>query len=108
MTNGGPILRIFEVTAKAGCSETLLKNFKTTSVDVVRGKPGNLGYFFGNCVPGEDNQVMFVSVWENLEAVKNRFGDDWQKSYLPEGYADLIEECSIRHLDAREFSVATG
>ena len=54
---------------------------------------------FGKCVQGGENIVMFVSVWEDLDAVKTRFGSDWQISYLPEGYGDLIEECSIRHFD---------
>ena len=100
MSDGGPILRIFEVRTKPGCSEKLLANFESTSSEVVRDKPGNCGYFFGNCIQGGDNVVMFVSVWQNLAAVKARFGADWQESYLPDGYEDLIEECSIRHLDA--------
>lgn len=40
-----------------------------------------------------------VSLWNDLEAVKARFGDDWQVSYLPDGYEDLIEDCFIRHFD---------
>lgn len=108
MTIDGPILRIFEVRTKPGCSRRVLENFETTSADVVRNKSGNLGYFFGNCIQNKDNIVMFVSVWENLDAVKNRFGGDWQKSYLPDGYEDLIEECSIRHLDASSGWRVTG
>lgn len=99
MTTDGPVLRVFEVQAKQGCADTLLKNFATTSADVVRGKPGNNGYFFGRCVQGGDDVVLFVSVWQDLEAVKARFGDDWQASYMPDGYEDLIDECSVRHFD---------
>ena len=99
MPTGGPILRIFEVKAKPGCAQKLLKNFETTSVNVVKGKAGNLGYFFGDCVNGAEDVVMFVSIWINLDAVQRHFGKDWQESYLPDGYNDLIEECSIRHFD---------
>ena len=95
----GAILRMFEVRTKPGCAQTLLDNFATTSANVVRGQPGNLGYFFGECVQGGDDVVLFVSVWENLDAVKAQFGGDWQTSYLPDGYEDLIEACSIRHVD---------
>lgn len=42
--------------------------------------------------------AMFVSIWDDLDAVKRHFGEDWQESYLPEGYEDLIETCSIRHI----------
>ena len=100
MSDKGPILRIFEVRTRPGCSEKLLANFSSTSADVVRDKPGNRGYFFGSCIQGGDDVVMFVSVWKDLAAVKARFGADWRESYLPEGYEDLIDECSIRHLDA--------
>ncbi len=99
MTTDGPLLRIFEVRTKEGCAETLLRNFATTSADVVRGKPGNRGYFFGRCVEGGDNVVMFVSLWKDLDAVKARFGDEWQASHLPSGYEDLIDTCSVRHFD---------
>ena len=99
MTTNGPVLRIFEVRAKEGCADTLIENFATTSADVVRGEPGNHGYFFGRCIQGGENVVLFVSVWQNLDAVKARFGDDWQVSYLPEGYEEFIEACSIRHFD---------
>lgn len=100
----GPILRIFEVRAKPGCADTLLKNFATTSADVVRGHPGNRGCFFGRCVAGSNDDgskdtVIFTSVWDSLDAIKARFGSDWQVSYMPEGYDELIESCGVRHFD---------
>ena len=98
----GPLLRIFEVRTKDGCAETLLENFSTTSAGVVQGHPGNHGYFFGRCVQGAENTVMFVSVWKDLDAIKTRFGADWQTSYMPEGYEDLIEDCHVRHFDMAE------
>ncbi|MEO0915498.1 MAG: antibiotic biosynthesis monooxygenase [Pseudomonadota bacterium] len=99
MTGSGTILRIFEVQVKEGHVEELLENFSTTSSKVVQGHPGNRGYFFGTCVQGAENMVMFVSMWDDLDAVKRRFGEDWQASYLPEGYERFIEACSIRHVD---------
>ena len=41
---------------------------------------------------------MFVSVWIDLDAVKSRFGKNWEKSFIPDGYEELIETCSLRHL----------
>ena len=99
MPLNGPILRIFEVRTKPGCAGTLLQNFATTSADVVQGRPGNQGYFFGQCVQGGEDVVLFVSVWDSLDAVRARFGDDWQVSFMPDGYQDLIEDCFVRHFD---------
>jgi len=101
MDSDGPVLRVFEAHTKPGCADKLLQNFATTSAEVVRSEPCNRGYFFGRCVQGGENTVMFVSVWKDLAAVKERFGDDWQTSYLPEGYEELIDECSVRHFDMR-------
>lgn len=93
------ILRLFHVKVKPGCAETLLKNFATTSADVVQHEPGNKGYFFGRGVAKDENVVIFTSVWEDIDAIKQRFGEAWQQSFLPDGYEDLIEACSIEHLD---------
>ena len=96
---GGPIMRLFEVQAKPGCAQELIEKFSTTSSSVVRDEPGNRGYFFGQGVEADDGFVVFASIWADLEAVKTRFGDDWQRSFLPPGYEALIESCSVRHVD---------
>jgi quinol monooxygenase YgiN len=95
----GPVMRLFEVRAKPGCAADLLKKFATTSAEVVQGQPGNLGYYFGQVVGSEEDSVVFASIWKDLDAVKERFGEDWQVSFLPAGYEDLIDECSVRHID---------
>lgn len=96
--NSGPILRLFQARVKDGCAADLLRQFATTSADVVRDEPGNCGYFFGRGVAVDANRLVFASVWADLNAVKRRFGVDWQTSYLPEGYEDLIEDCSVSHI----------
>ena len=99
----GPILRLFQVKTKPGCADELVRNFSTTSAKVVKDEPGNQGYFFGRGVAKDDDYVVFASIWQDLDAVKVRFGQDWQVSFLPPGYEDMIEECSVHHLD-----MATG
>ncbi len=99
IASNGPVLRLFTARAKHGRRDELAQKFATTSVDVVRNEHGNLGYFFGSSVAGGEDLFVFASVWEDLTAVKVRFGDDWQSSYLPSGYADLIDDCSVRHYD---------
>ncbi len=96
---GSPIMRVFEVKVKPGSAEELLQNFATTSAEVVRDKPGNLGYFFGRGVGGDDDLVVFTSLWKDLDAIKARFGANWQQSYLPPGYDALIATHDLRHID---------
>ncbi len=96
---GGPIMRLFQVQAEPGCGAELVEKFATTSAKVVQDEPGNEGYFFGQGVASDDDYVVFASIWRDLEAIKHRFGEDWQKSFLPPGYEALIKECSVRHID---------
>lgn len=95
----GPVMRLFQVQAKKGRADELLRKFATTSADVVRQEPGNEGYFFGRGVAVDDGIVIFASFWKDLNSVKRRFGEDWQSSFLPPDYEALIEECSVRHID---------
>ena len=98
----GPIMRLFEVRIRAGYAEALMRKFATTSADVVRNEPGNAGYFFGQGVATDADKLVFASLWRDMDAIRQRFGDNWQKSFLPEGYEDMIEEHSIRHIDLSE------
>ncbi len=92
------ILRIFEVRATPGNAGILKQKLSDTSVAVVAGKPGNLGFFFGENISKNDNDLVFISVWQDLESIQSMFGEDWQEAFLPEGYAEIIESCSIRHV----------
>ncbi len=93
------ILRIFEVRAMPGKAALLKQKLSGASVAVVDGKPGNLGYFFGTNLSSDENDLVFISVWRDLESIKSRFGEQWQESFLPEGYEEIIDGCSIRHVE---------
>ena len=95
----GPILRLFEVTVAPGQMETLMEKVATTSAAVVSGEPGNLGYFFGRGMRQDESTVVFASLWDDLDAIKARFGAAWEESFLPEGYDALIETHRLRHID---------
>lgn len=96
--NDGPVMRLFEARAKPGCVDTLAEKLSSVSIDVVKDRPGNLGYLFGQGTDADADTVVFASFWESLDAVKERFGAAWQSSHLPDGYADLIDDCFVRHI----------
>ena len=93
------IMRLFHVRAKSGCAADLIEKFSSTSADVVQHEPGNKGYFFGAGVETDQDVLVFASFWEDMNAVKARFGADWQVSFLPDGYEDMIEEYWVQHID---------
>ena len=83
MPETGPVLRIFDVKVRHGQAEMLLQKFSTTSAEVVRNEPGNRGYFFGRGMLADAGRLVFASLWKDLDAIKWRFGEDWQASFLP-------------------------
>ncbi len=95
----GSVMRVFEVRAKPGYANELEKKLSSTSVSVVQGKPGNLGFFYGKKSSPDDHDFLFVSIWDSLESVKSHFGKEWESSFLPPGYAEIIEACSIKHFE---------
>lgn len=43
-------------------------------------------------------KLLMISVWENLDALKNMTGEDWESEVIPdEREAERIEECFVHH-----------
>ena len=92
-----PIIRVFRGRARQGCERALADKLATSSVEVVQGQPGFLGYLVAGPASEGQHEFIFASIWADSDAVKARFGEQWRVSMLPPGYAELIEECSVDH-----------
>ena len=92
-----PIIRVFRARARQGCERALADKLATSSVEVVKGQPGFLGYLVAGPANESQHEFIFASIWADAEAIKSRFGQEWRASLLPPGYAELIEECSVDH-----------
>jgi hypothetical protein len=101
------MIRVFRARARQGCERALASKLATSSIEVVQGKLGFLGYLVGGPANESQREFIFASIWANADAVKKRFGDEWRVSLLPPGYAELIEECSVHHyhLTAQSFAL---
>jgi len=101
-----PIIRIFRARARQGCRKALAEKLATSSVQVVRGQPGFLGFLVAGPANDIQHEFIFASIWTDADALKARFGPEWRVSLLPPGYAELIEECSVEHYHLMEQSLA--
>lgn len=99
-----PIARVFRATAAPGCRDQLLQKFHSSSATLVNSKVGCLGYRILEPVNASALEVVFESIWRDLDAVKMAFGDAWQQSYLPEGYSTLMTAYSVHHFLVSESS----
>jgi quinol monooxygenase YgiN len=105
VSNGSrSIARVFRATPAPGCRDELLRRFHSSSAAVVKGKVGCLKYRILEPVDATAPEVVFESIWRDLDAVKVAFGDAWQQSHLPEGYSALIAAHSVHHFLVSERS----
>jgi len=65
---------------------------------------GCLGYRILEPVDALAPEVVFESIWRDLDAVKVAFGDAWQQSHLPEGYSALMTAYAVHHFLVSESS----
>ena len=82
-----PIIRVFRARARQGCERALADKLATSSVEVVQGQPGFLGYLVAGPASEHQHEFIFASIRANADAVKARFGEEWRVSLLPPGYA---------------------
>ena len=99
-----PIARVFRATAAPGCRDELLQRFHSSSAALVSSKVGCLKYRILEPVDALAPEVVFESIWRDLDAVKVAFGDAWRQSHLPEGYSALMTAYSVHHFLVSESS----
>jgi quinol monooxygenase YgiN len=103
-----PIIRVFRARARPGCKRALADKLATSSVQVVQGQPGFLGYLVAGPANESQHEFIFASIWADADALKARFGPDWRDSLLPPGYAEVIEMCSVEHYHLTQQSPGLG
>jgi hypothetical protein len=96
---------LFKARARPNCESALAEKLATSSVQVVRGEPGFLGFVSAGPANDADRVFVFATMWRDVDAIKARFGRYWRDSFLPPGYAELIEECSVEHYHLTEQSI---
>jgi len=102
-----PIARVFRATAAPGCRDELLQKFRSSSAALVNSKAGCLKYRILEPVDALAPEVVFESIWRDLDAVKVAFGDAWHQSHLPEGYSALMTAYSVHHFFVSESSTSS-
>lgn len=75
LNNSRPIARLFRATAAPGCRDELLRKFQSSSAALVNSKVGCLGYRILEPIEASASEVVFESIWRDLDAVKAAFGD---------------------------------
>ena len=94
------IIRVFRAIPKTGKADELAALVKEISIPFVDGQPGLLARHTGKGVGATGDEIVMISVWENLDAMKSMTGENWESEVIPdEREAERIEECFVHHYE---------
>src|SRR5262249_38305194 len=99
-----PIARLFRATAAPRSRDAVLKRSHSSSAALHNNRGGCLKYRILEPVDASAPEVVFESIWRDLDAVKVAFGEAWRQSHLPEGYSALMTAYSVHHFFISESS----
>lgn len=92
------IIRIFRARPKPGMADELAQLIEDISIPFVDQQPGLLARYTGRGIGSTGEELVMISVWESLDAMKNMTGDDWESAVIPDQReAERIAESWVQH-----------
>lgn len=93
------ILRVFRARLKPGAREAFAKLCYDVSIPLMRAQPGLIALHVGKPLPDHPDEFVLVSVWKDLESLKQFSGDTWEHPLILPGEAALVQETTVQHYD---------
>jgi heme-degrading monooxygenase HmoA len=94
------VIRIFRVRARPGRATELERVVRERGVPNIARREGLVSLFLGRPDDGDDHDLVLLSVWRDLAAIRAFKGDAWREArLLPEELA-LSESASVWHVHA--------
>lgn len=95
------IIRVFRARPQPGAVDELASLAEEISIPFVDGQPGLVARYTGRGIGTTGDELVMVTVWENLDAVKGMTGDDWESAVIPdERLEPLIAESFLHHYES--------
>jgi quinol monooxygenase YgiN len=95
------LIRVFRARPKPGMADELAQLIEDISIPFVDAQPGLLARHTGCGFGATGDEIVMISVWESLDALKNMTGENWESGVIPdESEAERIEECSVHHYES--------
>ena len=87
------VIRVFRARTKARPSPKLRVSPKRSPSPFVDRQPGLVARHTGKGIGASGEELIMISVWESLEAMNNRIGEEWESAVMPDHRIEqLIEE----------------
>ncbi len=95
------LIRVFRAKPRPGMADELAQLIEEVSIPFVDGQPGLIARHTGRGFGATSDELVMISVWEDLDAMKNMTGENWESAVIPdEREAERIEECSVHHYES--------
>jgi heme-degrading monooxygenase HmoA len=92
------IIRVFRARSQPGAVDELARLAEEVSIPFVDRQPGLVARYLGRGIGTTGDELVMVTVWENLDAMKGMTGDDWESPVIPdERLEPLIAESFLHH-----------
>jgi heme-degrading monooxygenase HmoA len=92
------IIRIFRARPHPGAADDLVRLAEEVSIPFVDAQPGLLTRYTGRGVGATGDELVMVSVWEDLDAMKNMTGEDWDNPVIPDERLEPLIAESYLHV----------
>lgn len=95
------VIRVFWARPKPGAADELTELIEQISIPFVDRQPGLLARHTGRGFGAVGDEIVMISVWESLDALKNMSGEDWESAVIPDArLAECIEASSLDHYES--------
>jgi heme-degrading monooxygenase HmoA len=98
------IARVWRGITLAGKADAYLAYLDETGLKAYANTPGNRGVTVLRRVQGEHSEIVLISLWDSMDAVRAFAGENPERSvYFPEDSAYLLEmEPLVRHYEVAQ------
>jgi heme-degrading monooxygenase HmoA len=92
------IIRVFHARPRPGAIEELTRLAEKVSIPFVDSQPGLIARYTGRGAGATGEELVIITVWEDLGALKNMTGEDWESPVIPDERLEaLIAESFLHH-----------
>ena len=94
------IIRVWRGKVKPGMHEKLERLAKEQAMPSVSAQPGLLAQYVGRPIGGNSDEFVFISIWENLAALKRFAGEKWEEAVVLPDEKPLLSKSFVHHYEA--------
>jgi heme-degrading monooxygenase HmoA len=91
------IVRIFRARPEPGAVDELARLAAEVSIPFIEAQPGLVARYTGRGLGATGEELTMVTVWEDLDAMKNMTGEDWESPVIPDDRLEPLIAASFLH-----------